>query len=510
MTGLHTRPRTTQTTIRPRRSWCAAIIASPLVLVLVLSVALASSGLRADPETEQTAGQPAPSLPYAHLLWLGETPDVLHAQWALQNVASEPLTCSTEQCVRDKLEKLKFGGTATKLPVYLIGDADDTDLITALISDGLTKSDLAGAVLLRVDPASTAEVVVTPDSPRLLTLVEHSDPQPTVTAARKLTADVRRHGAKSLFLFASDGMLTLEPFDPTLGETLMFFMGRAPLDEQLLTLLKAYARWQYPPVDNEDFWQLKDHIRTVPATAAFEKSFRFHYRYENHQVKQMPFAEMTVFDLTSYRDATAPGARYLRFDNLLGTVFVLDLEEYAPYQPVLVIGLDDETNMHRFAMFYQTNLMYSWKTDVQNLSAQPLGPRLEFLKPPPAGLAVPPLMTSAITLDGISFSRTDPLAQIQQYTDDVRSVITTHNKCVYCHGIADIGARAHHLDALTAQPQGGFALPLVEYSPEVMTAFLTEQAQVAKKIGMTPNAVPEPLLDAFAHWTAQQRTQALK
>ncbi|MCK5744652.1 MAG: hypothetical protein KAH44_00485, partial [Oricola sp.] len=402
MTGHHTRPRTAQTAIPPHRAW--RTVAAPLILALVLSLTLASQHLSAAPETSETAETAAPALPYAHLLWLTETPDTLHIQWAQQNVASEHLACATEQCVRDKLEQLKFGEATTKLPVYLIGDAGNTQLIKALISSGLTADDLAGAVLLRVDPAATADVTATPDSPRLLTLVEHSDAQPTVAAARKLAADIRHQGAKSLFLFASDTMLSLDPFNPTLGETLMFFIGRAPLDDHLLTLLKAYARWQYPPFDNDDFWQLEDHLRTVPATAAFKKSFRFHYRYEAHQVKQMPFAEMTVFDLTSYRDAAAPEARYIRFDNLLGTVFVLDLEKYAPHQPVLVIGLDDETNMHRFAMFYQTNLMYSWKADVQNLSAQPLGPRLEFLKPLPDDLAVPPLMTSAITLEGISFS----------------------------------------------------------------------------------------------------------
>lgn len=497
----------------PRRSALAVALVLWIVSVSVWAVP-GRHAATAAPAASQQRETSVPSLPYGHILWLMDTPAMLHAQWAQQNFASEHLVCTSVACIRDKLEQLKFGGATTKLPVYLIGDAGATDLVKALFSSGLTAGDLAGAVLLRVDPASAATLTATPGSPRLLTLVEHADPQPTVTAARKLAADARAQGAKSLFLFASDTMLTLDPFNPTLGETLMFFMGRAPLDDQLLTLLKAYARWQHPPFDNDAFWQLKDHIRTVPATAAFEKNFRLHYRYEPHQVKQMPFAEMTVFDLVSYRDAAAPDARYIRFDNLMGTVFALDLQKYAPYQPVLVIGLDDETNMHRFAMFYQTKLMYSWKPDVQNLSAQPLGPRLEFLKPPPAGMAVGPLksqlITSAITLDGISFSQTDPLAEIQKYTDDVRAVITEQNKCVYCHGIADIGARAHHLDALTGQPQGGFALPLAEYSPAVMTAFLTEQADVAKRIGMTPNAVPEPLLQAFSHWAAEQRARTPK
>jgi len=470
------------------------------------------------PGSAQPAGQPpegapnaAPTVPdpVGILLWLEQIPDQVHIAWTMERMVSMHLPCGDAACVADHLRQIGDDQKHGHLPVYLVGRAEHTDVITALYTQGLTRDLLAGAILFRVDPEAVLDFDAGADSPHFLALVEHSDEPATVAAARRMATHLRSKGAKSLFLFASDGMLAVDPFNPTTGETMMFFMGYAPRSDELLTLLKAYARWQAPPFDNDAFWRQPTLLRKLPVSESFRRNFRFHYRHEPHQIKQMAFESMTAFDLVSYQTAIAPDARYVRFDNRLGTVFVLDLEQYAAYDPVIVVGLDYETNMYRFPMFYRTNLMYSWKTDVQNLSVQPLGPRLEFLKPLPEGLAPPPLMTSALTFDGISFSKDNPLAAIKDYPDAVKKVITQTNKCVYCHGIANVGARAHHLDALSAEPQGGFALPLSDYSPEVMTAFLMSQEDVAKKIGMTPNSVPEPLVDAFLHWTQDKRSVSI-
>ena len=52
-------------------------------------------------------------------------------------------------------------------------------------------------------------------------------------------------------------------------------------------------------------------------------------------------------------------------------------------------------------------------------------------------------------------------------------------------------ARSHHVHAMTGKPQGGFALALEEYPPEVWRNFMFNQLEVAKKMGATPNIVPE-------------------
>jgi len=44
---------------------------------------------------------------------------------------------------------------------------------------------------------------------------------------------------------------------------------------------------------------------------------------------------------------------------------------------------------------------------------------------------------------------------------------------------------------MTGKPQGGFALALEKYRPEVWRNFMFNQLEVAKKMGATPNIVPE-------------------
>ena len=69
--------------------------------------------------------------------------------------------------------------------------------------------------------------------------------------------------------------------------------------------------------------------------------------------------------------------------------------------------------------------------------------------------------------------------------------MTFRNGCVYCHNCRRIGARSHHVHALTGKPHGGFALALEDYPPEVWRDFVFNQLEVAKKMGATPNIVQE-------------------
>src|SRR5690606_18578379 len=111
------------------------------------------------------------------------------------------------------------------------------------------------------------------------------------------------------------------------------------------------------------------------------------------------------------------------------------LEAYAQYEPVIVVGIDGDPNMYRFAWFYQTKAMYSWKEGVPDISVRLLGPFLFFRKEIPADLEPPLLLRSALTKDGLSFSEEDPIAAIAAYPDQVRRIITVENKCIFCHTI---------------------------------------------------------------------------
>ena len=182
-------------------------------------------------------------------------------------------------------------------------------------------------------------------------------------------------------------------------------------------------------------------------------------------------------------------------------ILALDLEVYGAYEPEIVVGVDDEPNMFRLNWFFRTKLMYSWRSERPNMSARPLGPFLSFRKPVPDDLFPPADPILALHLGGIEFSNENPFAAISAYSDTVQRVITKDNQCIYCHQIEGMGGRAYHLDAMTAQPQGGYALPLGDYSEEVMRQFVFDQGATAAKFGFTPNAVDAAVADEFFAWT---------
>ena len=233
--------------------------------------------------------------------------------------------------------------------------------------------------------------------------------------------------------------------------------------------------------------------------------FRYFFRSQLHQLKQWKFDNYLAFDLLKFRDRTLPGARYVTLANRRGQQYFMDLEQYETFEPVIIVGVDDEPNMYRFVWFYKTKKMYTWKDDVQEISARTLGPMLHFRKPVPNELNIPLLLRSALSLEGITFSHVDPLAEIASYSDTIQQIITKENKCIYCHPIGTQTARAYHLNALTAEPQGGFGLPFGEYPDHVMSAFLFDQANVAKKIGMFANPIPEETVMEFYEWVRANR-----
>lgn len=63
---------------------------------------------------------------------------------------------------------------------------------------------------------------------------------------------------------------------------------------------------------------------------------------------------------------------------------------------------------------------------------------------------------------------------------------------------------------MTGKPQGGFALALEDYPPEVWRNFLFNQAEVAKKMGATPNIVQESARPALFDLVNKTRGQRAK
>jgi hypothetical protein len=193
--------------------------------------------------------------------------------------------------------------------------------------------------------------------------------------------------------------------------------------------------------------------------------------------------------------------------NVDGERLVLPREQIEKYRPVIVIGIDDEKNLFRFSSFYRMRQEYSWKSGPQPpLLALPLGAFIYFLDPPPREL-VAQSWHFGLTEESFRRLKNDPLEAIRHLPKTVEEALTFRNGCVYCHSFRGVGSRSHHVDAITGKPHGGFALPLESYPSEVWRAFMFDQANVAKKMGATPNVVSDAARQELFDLVERSRTE---
>jgi hypothetical protein len=81
---------------------------------------------------------------------------------------------------------------------------------------------------------------------------------------------------------------------------------------------------------------------------------------------------------------TAGRGDYLITTNIRNEKQFWKRQQIEPYQPVIVIGLDDEKNLFQLGVFYRAHREYSWKSGAQPpMMARPLGAFIHFLKEPP-------------------------------------------------------------------------------------------------------------------------------
>lgn len=437
------------------------------------------------------------------IVWLGGIADQDKAIWQGKGFSIiEPLCADADPsgCLSQTFTGLDYAN-----PVYLVARAEHTALVQDLYKFGIGAPMPQGVILMRTDGANLNPVFTRADAPNLLVLTEQSDSANVIAGSRRLASAFRNQGVDAAFFIVEDGMLQNAGMHPMAMDVILHFMGHSPETAQLKMLLDAYAAWQLPPWNNQDFLQRADLLATYPMNPSLYRMFEFHFKFgpHRHLIKQWRFETYLAFDLLTYVKEKDPNARYVTLRNRFGQVYYLDLEWYGAFDPVIVVGIDDEINMNRFVYFYRTRAMYSWYWGTPNVSAQPMGAFLFFRKDLPDDLLIPTHLISALALDGIELSDTDPLAPIANYPADVRMVITKNNKCLFCHRIGNLGGRAHHIDAITGLTQGGIALPLVNYPDAVIKAFIFDQENAANRIGMTPNYLNPRLVSPFYDWVRQ-------
>jgi hypothetical protein len=431
------------------------------------------------------------------VIWLGDEPQA--NALALEEMGYRVLWL---QCEVISLECLKAGlrSNATQEPIYLITTDAYSDFVRKIYHSHISAQHLAGIAMMRARQVPEIDVEVQSDAPALLVMVAGTDSSEQIYGSRIFTTKLRRAGAETTFLFVGKGAFSGAPVPQMTLDLFAAFTGNSPFADGFNNMLKAYKAWEHPLISYEEFYEKPDLISTQAMSDTLKRIIGAHYDKAPHQMAQWAFEDYTSFNLLAYRDLVAPGKRYATIRNVREQVIFLDLEKYAPYEPEIVLGVDDEANLYQMAWFYQTLAMYSWLPGQQNISVRLLGPFLYFRKELDMDLGVPLLLRSALSLEGITFSDEDPLKPIETYPEHIQRVITVENKCIYCHEIEGFGGRYHHIDAMTMEPQGGIALPLVEYPPEVMNAFLFDQVNTAKKIGMTPNPLKESVATPFHAW----------
>ena len=432
------------------------------------------------------------------VFWTGVSDDD-RTLWEKEGYVVASLSCapSDATCVSQKLVALP---PAEKK--VLIAGPESSAAVAALYAGGLSTEQLSGVAMMRADTPVGLDISASANPPKLSVFVEKTDPAEIVTPAQSYVSAFRKKGVKSSLKFFDPGMMDTEPVHPAQIIAVSHFMGYAPPSKLLMKTLTAYELWPQLGHNNDAFLAEKSFLSKKPMGGPVRDFLKQHFRQGPFLANQWAFESYVAFDLLAYRDAVAPGAKYVSFNTRLGQFMAFDLDQYAAYEPEIVVTIDNEDNMYQFAWYYWNDLMYSWDTKVPNISAKPLGPALVFTKPMPEELDLPFRQRTALHLKGISFSNEDPLAKMKSYPPRIQEVITKANECIYCHSIDGVGGQNYHLNAYTAQPQGGVALPLEHYREEVMREFLFNQEAVAAKVGLAPNPIDPDYVQEFYGWVS--------
>ncbi len=376
--------------------------------------------------------------------------------------------------------------------ILLVTSARHSQAVYSIYKSKKTSALLSGVILFQADRSFMAQPMgKTLSGPPLLLIAEETDDRDIIQASRRFADHVRDSGTWSWFV-----MLPRQPNpekrDALLTKMVRFFAGRLQKNDALFEILDSHSRWQHPPLDHNGFFAHPDLVRPYSVDGSFGADMDAFFERGREQLKQWKLETFYGFDLLAYRDKSpaTKRMRYLVLRNHKGQLSSIDLDVYAEYSPVIVVGVDHERNLFRLNALYRLKARYSWikdKTPI-GMSVNPLGAFLHFRKPLPARLKLPLHARSVLSHDSVAFTNKNPLAGLEKLPPKVQKTVTRN--CIFCHSLDGAGGRAHHLAAATAEPQGGFALPLRSYSKEVLESFLFDQERVAKSFGVVPNRVP--------------------
>jgi hypothetical protein len=291
-----------------------------------------------------------------------------------------------------------------------------------------------------------------------------------------------------------------------LGDLVLGFVREGLRPLAIDSTFGVRQRWTYaPPLDNDEFRADPKRIVTYPVDDEFIKAVQnplFNGRYE---LNILPGKSYEAIDLLAYV-AALPAAEvgsgdWLVVTNRRDERLFFARKDLETYKPVIVVGMDDETNLYRVFTHYRLKQAYSWKKGEEPMPTmiRPLGAFVHFRSAPPPHLRNKSFMPFSITAKSFHWVKDDPLASVREVPEPLRSTLIGEQGCLKCHSLRGAGARAHHIRAIDGQPYGAFALSLEEYPTPVLRRFLFDQEAVAKSFDVAPLKVdPAIARDLFA------------
>lgn len=282
-----------------------------------------------------------------------------------------------------------------------------------------------------------------------------------------------------------------------LRDLVLSFAGAGKLDAFHADLWRARRFWQEPPLSTGPFWAKPGLVRAYPVDDRFMANFGLAYDQGSlFELSSYPLREFHAIDLARFlaslpKEKVGSGG-YLVLTNARNEKVFWRLKDIEPYQPVVVTGLDDERNLFRLSAFYHNKRAYSWSDEKTALSVRSMGAFIHFMKPPPPRFQPSTTATLSLTIDSFRLVTEDPLAAMADLPQDVHDAMFFRNACFSCHSFRGTGVRAGHVRAVDGRLQGGYALPLESYPPEVWRQFMFDNPRSAAAIGVRPNPVVGP------------------
>jgi hypothetical protein len=289
-----------------------------------------------------------------------------------------------------------------------------------------------------------------------------------------------------------------------LGELVTSFLGSGPKALPPDTMLGARQRWSdEPPLDNADLRADRARIQSHPVDEAFVATLMVMFDRAPYEIDSLPGKTFEAFDLVDYLAARSDigTGDHLVVTNMRGEQSYFTRTELEATKPLVVVGMDDETNLNRLFTPYRLKTDYTWKPSKEPMPTmmRPLGAFLHFRSPPPAHLRNKSFAPYGLTAKSFRWTADDPLARVRDLSGNLRDVILGEQGCLKCHSFRGAGARAHHVTARDGTSHGAFALPLEEYPTDVLRRFLFDQDAVARSFDVAPlrvdRATAESLFD---------------